>query len=250
MERHLASAVDVIERKIQLLERGGWFADLHKRRRAIDHLLPTIRATSDPVTRDMYLGRVSEATGVDRQVLTAETEAPDRGDRGPAPPVQATPPRRARPAREPAPVPRARSVAGTAAERELVRVMLTSRALIERIIERIGPGEFRDERYREIFEKLAAASPDAVIGDVASGLTNASASVLERLLEEPGAIIDVERTVSDCLAKLEVRRRKELNAQLQRDLMVATPAETDRLIAEKQANAEEIRRLSESITPA
>jgi hypothetical protein len=32
--------------------------------------------------------------------------------------------------------------------------------------------------------------------------------------------------------------------------MVATPAEADRLIAEKQANAEEIRRLSESITPA
>ncbi len=250
IERHLASAVDVIERKIQLLERGGWFADLHKRRRAIDHLLPTIRATSDPVTRDMYLGRVSEATGVDRQVLTVEAEMPERGDRVVAPPVHATPPRRARPARESAAPPRARSIAGTAAERELVRVMLTSRALIERIIERIGPGEFRDERYREIFEKLAAASPDAVIGDVASGLTNASASVLETLLEEPGAIIDVERTVSDCLAKLELRRRKELNAQLQRDLMVATPAETDRLIAEKQANAEEIRRLSESITPA
>jgi len=128
--------------------------------------------------------------------------------------------------------------------------MLTSRVLVERILERIGPGEFRDERYREIFEKLAEARPDAVIGDVAAGLSNASASVLEALLGEQGAIIDVERTVTDCLAKLELRHRKELNAQLQRDLMVATPAETDRLIAEKQANAEEIRRLSESITPA
>lgn len=250
IERHLASAVDVIERKIQLLERGGWFADLHKRRRAIDHLLPTIRATSDPVTRDMYLGRVSEATGVDRQVLTSESENPAKSDRQ-APPVDSRPARRpARPEREPVVTPRTRSGPGTAAERELVRVMLTSRALIERISERIGPGEFRDERYREIFEKLAAASPDAVIGDVAAGLTSASASVLEPLLEEQGAIIDVERTVTDCLAKLELRRRKELNARIQRDLMVATPAETDRLIAEKQANAEEIRRLSESITPA
>jgi hypothetical protein len=127
--------------------------------------------------------------------------------------------------------------------------MLTSRVLVERILERIGPGEFRDERYREIFEKLAEARPDAVIGDVAAGLTSASASVLESFLEEQGAIIDVERTVTDCLAKLELRRRKELNARIQRDLSVATPAETDRLIAEKQANAEEIRRLSESITP-
>jgi len=252
VERHLSSAVDVIERKIQLLERGGWFADLHKRRRAIDHLLPTIRATVDPVTRDMYLGRVSEATGVDRQVLTAEADAPDRGER-PSQPVRTDGSRRVAPrtARETSPVtPRSsKGRAGTSAERELVRVMLTSRALVERITERIGPGEFRDERYREIFERLAAVSPDAVTGDVAAGLSAPSVSVLETLLEEEGAVIDVERTVTDCLARLELRKRKDLNAQLQRDLMVATPAETDRLITEKQANAEEIRRLSESITP-
>jgi len=128
--------------------------------------------------------------------------------------------------------------------------MLTSRALIERISERIGPGEFRDDRYREIFERLAAVGPDAVMGDVAAGLAAPSVTVLEALLEEQGAVIDVERTVADCLVQLELRRRRELNAKIQRDLMVATPAETDGLIAEKQANAEEIRRLSESITPA
>ena len=127
--------------------------------------------------------------------------------------------------------------------------MLTSRALVERIVERIGPGEFRDERYREIFERLAAVSPDAVIGDVAAGMSAASQSVLETLLEEQGAVIDVERTVNDCLARLELRTRKEVNARLQRVLLVATPADADRLIAERQANAEEIRRLSESITP-
>jgi hypothetical protein len=196
----------------------------------------------------MYLGRVSEATGVDRHVLTVEAENPAKSDRMPVPQAESAPPRRAlKPEKGSPAVSRTRSSPGTAAERELVRVMLTSRALIERIAERVGPGEFRDERYREIFEKLAAVSPDAVIGDVAAGLTSASASVLETLLEEQGAIIDVERTVTDCLAKLELRRRKELNAQIQRDLMVATPAETDRLIAEKQANAEEIRRLSETI---
>lgn len=250
IERSLSAAVDVIERKIQLLERGGWFADLHKRRQAIDHLLPTIRATTDPVTRDMYLGRVSEATGVDRQVLTTEAESPERSSR---PPEAAAPVGRlSEPARRrAAPVaPRARVQPGTSAERELVRVMLTSRALVERITERIGPGEFRDDRYREIFERLATADPDAVIGDVASGLSAPATSVLETLLEEQGAIIDVERTVTDCLAKLELRKLEERNAGLQRDLMVATPAEADRLIAEKQANNDEMRRLRESITPA
>ncbi len=252
MEKALSSAVDVIERKIQLLERGGWFADLHKRRRAIDHLLPTIRATVDAVTRDMYLGRVSEATGVDRHVLTAEAEAPERGEHSaPATRQESTPRAGRRPRNEEAVAPRVlKAGPGTAAERELVRVMVNSRALVERIAERIGPGEFRDARYREIFEKLAAVGPEAVMGDVAAGLTAPSVSVLEVLLEEQGAVIDVERTVNDCLARLELRTRKELNARIQHDLMAATPAETDRLIAEKQANAEEIRRLSESITPA
>ena len=253
VERSLSTAVDVIERKIQLLERGGWFADLHKRRRAIDHLLPTIRATVDPVTRDMYLGRVAEATGVDRQVLTTESEATDRGERQ-GPPVAQPRARSAGPrsGREQAPaVSRStKGGAGTSAERELVLVMLTSRALVERITERIGPGEFRDDRYREIFEKLAAVGPDAVMGDVAAGLSASSVSVLEDLLESQGAVMDVERTVTDCLTRLELRRRKELQAKIQRDLSVATDAETDRLIAEKQVNAEEIRRLSESITPA
>jgi DNA primase len=252
IERLLSSAVDVIERKIQLLERGGWFADLHKRRRAIDHLLPTIRATVDPVTRDMYLGRVSEATGVDRQVLTTEAEAPDRAERQGASvgPVRSRPiePRANRDG--PVVTRASKGAAGTSAERELVRVMLTSRALVERITERIGPGEFRDDRYREIFERLASVGPDAVMGDVVAGLSAPSVAVLEGMLEAEGAVIDVERTVTDCLTRLELRRRKELNARLQRDLMVATAAETDRLIAEKQANAEEIRRLSESITPA
>ena len=252
VEKSLSSAVDVIERKIQLLERGGWFADLHKRRRAIDHLLPTIRATTDPVTRDLYLGRVSEATGVDRQILLSEAEAPERTSRQPQPGPSPTSARRSsqRPAERPAPARVPKGDSGTAAERELVRVMLTSRAMVERITERIGPGEFRDERYREIFERLAAVSPEAVIGDVAVGLSAPSQSVLEMMLEEQGAVIDVERTVNDCLAQLELRTRRELNARIQRDLMVATPAETDRLIAEKQANAEEIRRISESITPA
>jgi hypothetical protein len=128
--------------------------------------------------------------------------------------------------------------------------MLTSRVMVERIAERIGPGEFRDARYREIFEKLAVVGPDTIIGDVASGLSAPAVSVIESLLEMQGAIVDVERTVNDCLARLELRNRRELNARIQRDLKMATPAETDRLIAEKQANSEEIRRLSESITPA
>ena len=77
LEAHIDAAVNVFDRKVQILERQGWFADLHRRRRAIDRLLPTIRATTDLVTRDMYIARASEASGVDRNVLSREAGGAD-----------------------------------------------------------------------------------------------------------------------------------------------------------------------------
>ncbi len=82
LERHIASAMDVFERQVQILERHGWFAELHRKRRAVDKLLPTIRATADPVTRELYLARLGELTGVDRAALQREVDAsPDIRDR-------------------------------------------------------------------------------------------------------------------------------------------------------------------------
>src|SRR4030095_15126497 len=63
-ERAADESVDVFERKIQILERGGWFADLRRKREALDKLLPTIRVTADRLTADMYVSRTSELAGV------------------------------------------------------------------------------------------------------------------------------------------------------------------------------------------
>ena len=80
MEKLLAASMDVFDRKVQLLERGGWFADFQRKRCALDSLLPTIRATTDEITRDLYVNRVSEAAGIDREVLLRELNVvPRRG---------------------------------------------------------------------------------------------------------------------------------------------------------------------------
>src|SRR5690242_6072791 len=60
----LRDAVDSLDRKSQLLERKGWFANLEHRRDALDRLLPTARAAADPITRDLYLARITEVSGV------------------------------------------------------------------------------------------------------------------------------------------------------------------------------------------
>jgi DNA primase len=98
LERQLAEAIDVFDRQVQILERRGWFAELHKTRRAIDKLLPTIRATSDPITRDIYTSRLAAAAGVEKALVATEAAAaparpggtrpgaPARGARADGPP--------------------------------------------------------------------------------------------------------------------------------------------------------------------
>ena len=89
LEGQLAQGVDIFERQILEIRRRGMFDDLHKKRRAIDKLLPTLRAAADPLTRDLYLARLAEVSGVDREVLSRELAQPDPRRRagGEAPPA-------------------------------------------------------------------------------------------------------------------------------------------------------------------
>nr|MCU0636802.1 hypothetical protein [Gemmatimonadaceae bacterium] len=89
LDRLLADAIDVFDRQLQLLDRRGWFAELHLKRKAIDKLLPTIRATADPLTRELYLARLGEVSGIDRALLQREADA--------TPDVRAPSPRAAAP---------------------------------------------------------------------------------------------------------------------------------------------------------
>src|SRR5689334_5176462 len=177
LEAHIDAAVDVFDRKVQILERQGWFADLHRRRRAIDRLLPTIRATTDPLTRDMYIARASEASGVDRAVLAREAGAlTPRSNREAVVASSPTRPhdyqehvrlgeRRVGDRRgEAAKPPRA----GPSVERYLLRVILAHPAYLEMAAEAdVGPDTFTDSRYREIFVALSElggdASPETVV---------------------------------------------------------------------------------------
>src|SRR5947208_10060735 len=113
LEAVLKDAVDVFERKIQILDRKGFFGTLPGRRRALDRLLPTIRAAADLITRELYISRAAEVAGVRKDVLEREvgTGLGARGsglgasDPPPPPPRRPRPPRRAPPsARAPVPL--------------------------------------------------------------------------------------------------------------------------------------------------
>jgi DNA primase len=83
-----------LERKLQMLEERGFFDDIEGVRRALDRLLPTLRATVDPALRDIYTARVAQRTGVRRETLEHELDravaraaaARNRPRRDPRPP--------------------------------------------------------------------------------------------------------------------------------------------------------------------
>ncbi|HLB54942.1 MAG TPA: DNA primase, partial [Gemmatimonadales bacterium] len=171
----LRDAVDVLDRKIQLLERKGWFEGLEHRRDALDRLLPTARAAADPIARDLYLARIAERTGVSRAVLEQELAArPDRPAVLPHPV----------PSHPPAPERReGRSTPGAGQEAQLLAVLLGSATWLERGRREIAPDLFQVPAYREVFEALGRLAPDGSPPAILPELSPRGKEVLERLLE-------------------------------------------------------------------
>ena len=264
LEAHIDAAVDVFDRKVQILERQGWFADLHRRRRAIDRLLPTIRNTADPLTRDMYIARASEASGVDRAVLSREADVAPRGSRprsGATPAAGSAPAEDVQPHmrfgdrrvgdRRDMPDPQAPyrpvvSVRMQGAERAIVRAMILAPSRIEAIGERLGGDSFRAPAYREIFETLVRLGESATPETLAEEMSEDAVVVLQTLLEsDPAEMEPLDATIAASLEALRRRDLEDRNAEIDRELSVArSNEEKDALTREKWANANEMRAMA------
>ncbi|MEO5818768.1 MAG: DNA primase [Gemmatimonadaceae bacterium] len=258
LESQITSSIDVFERKIQLLERGGWFGDLRKKRQALDRLLPTLRATSDPLTRDMYLGHAANAAGVTRELLERELSAPPRtrsgrpAARSPAPADSQFPPPDEHPRRdqrqEPVRVRQGdrRRVAGeraSSAERELIRVLLHRPAYFEQVIERAGEESFRDDDMRRIFAAMALHGADAGPDVLAEHLDGDAVVSMQSLLEETGGLDHADEAVAGSLSAMHERSLTARMSEIDREMPIASESQKDELTAEKRKLMDELRRL-------
>jgi DNA primase len=238
-ERAAAASIDLFDRKIQLLERGGWFLDLRRKRQALDKLLPTIRAASDRLLRDLYVSRTSEVAGISTDAILRELDAP---------PPRGTPAGRSKKSGDAAaphaPTPRAAPrVAGPHSERELVRVLLHRRRYIEPAAERVDPESFADATYRAIFERLTSLDPEAAVDDLALALDDQAIEVMQQLLEENGGLDHAAQTVDASINDFARRRISARLSEIDRFLPLAGAAEKDDLIREKRRLAAELQAL-------
>ena len=220
----LDSAVDVLERKIQILDEHGYLHDIDGKRRALDRLLPTLRAVVDPPLRDIYVKRVAERTDVNVDTLERELASAETGFRADS---REYAPRRRAPGRtrnggRDTPLPRIRP---GEAERLLVLLMARDRTWIALAVDRVQPEELHDPVYREIFEALAEAvrsdldESEQPVDVIFPLVSEPAREVLTTLKRDKLEIADGEQNFNDVVAGIRAvplfLRLREIEARLE-----------------------------------
>lgn len=173
----IEDAVDLVERKIQLLERKGWFEGVERRREALDKLLPTIRAAADPVARDLYISRVAERVGITRAVLESELEARARHQAAQPVPTPVAPSADRRPARA------LRRRVGARTEAELLQLVLHDAGWRGRARTEVPVSRFEVPSFREIYAAVTSLPDDGAVTDAAASLSPAATAAWQRLMD-------------------------------------------------------------------
>ena len=223
LKGYIDGAIDVLDRKIQMLEEHDHFKGSEHRRTAIDRLLPTLRAVQDPVLRDIYIKKVSDCTEVRPDTLEAElarvASAPQQ--------QQVVRPRDQR---------RTSAPDDMGPERLLLLLMTKDRDWIEKVGERLGPRHFVDVRYRAVFEALLA---DHDLTHPPEGMVPEAARVLDKLLADPEELGRGHRVFKESVSKI-------LSTSLQGSLDEVTPKLQNNTLDEQEETELllEIERLS------
>lgn len=234
LSKLIDESVDILERKLQILEEKDYFSSVDRTRHAIDRLLPTLRAVLDPTRRDLYVNQVSKRTGVTRETLLGEIEKegrrPDHDD--------------ARSTERP-PIPRARQRQPRGgAERHLLKVMARGAEWVERAAELISPEDFDDPYHRAIFEALLE-NPEMRAPPPSMDLV--AAQRYHEIAADPEELAHGTEIFSKAVTRIRVaalyKRTQDLQGQIEK---AGTEEEKLELMAAKARLAAEIRELDEN----
>jgi len=227
----LDDGIDVLERKLQLLERKGWFGTLSGRRRALDRLVPTIRAAADPVTQDLYIDRTADALGVSVESVRREASG-----------------RRSMSARK---QPRGPEAESQFSEREsskripecdLLRVMLHAPEWRARIGESISDFGELHQPEGDLMVLVMAAEEATPLTDLLVQVDGAARIVLANVIEVGLGEQNVDAIVAGALSLLESRRLEAKKRAVSRRITVAAEDEKVKLLEEKVALNRESRK--------
>ncbi len=228
LEEYLDQAVDVLDRKLTILEEKDYFSSIERTRSAVDRLLPTLRAAADPALRDIYVSKVADRTGVRRETLEAELKrsrsTPSASHGVTAQHARATP------------VPRLPKLG---AQRTLLLLMTKNRDYVERAGERLGEQDFVDPAYRAIFQALL---DDPELRAPPVSMDPVAAQRLQELLSDPEELSHAGRVFDESIARIRIGALDRRSQELDRRMQTATNDDEKRSLTEEKERISRERR--------
>jgi DNA primase len=208
IREYLSQALDVLDRKLQILDERDYFSSIERTRGAVDRLLPTLRAAKDPALRDIYVAKVAERTGVRRETLNAELEKGEAGF-----------PSRSRARAKVAPsASEPRRPVDLGAERKLLLLLVQFRDYVDLAAERLAPEEFSDPVFRALFQALV---DDPEMAHPTVGMDPVAADRFEELLGSEERLSEASRVFEDSVGQIKegglAARADRLRADMRRE---------------------------------
>ena len=236
----VADAVDVLDRKLEILEHRGFFADIEGMRHALDRLLPTVRAAADPALKDIYVARVAQRTGVRRETIEQALTS-DRPLSGAAAVAKRRDDRIAADRRSGGDrrdeEPKARDQLG--AERELLHFLLLDSSRIESAARHLEPRHFHDPQYREVYEWMLADGADR---EALSAEAQSALSVIEGKKTQFG---EGDHAFGDIVADLLIRPLQQKQRILLRKLRQLGESDEEGILKQLMDMEAEIQRITQ-----
>ncbi len=191
----LQDAQPILDYKLSQLSRSLDLSTVEGKRRAIGQFIETLSKISDEIRRNLLVKEVSERLGVDEEVLHRAVRRERRKGR--------RAPKDGRGRTNEAEMPLR---LGSAAERELVRIMLSDVDVAARMAATVRSEDFQEGPYRQIAEGVfeilrAGGKPD--VGNLMDRFQGSDlVGVISRLASEGFDEKVIEQSLSDSIARL------------------------------------------------
>ena len=229
LRSYIGDAVDVLERKLQILERQGYLDSIEGKRRAVDGLLSTLRSVRDPALLDIYLARAAERTGVRRDTLVGEVAR----ERLVARPRRGVDGGRAVPG---GPLDEEELRGVDPLERSLLLLLARDRDLLEVAVETgLEERHFRDDVLRRIYQALLVASEGEL------ELSHDAALLWTALKDDDIEVVHARDAFEETVRRIVHRAKLDRLSQIDRELELAEEDQAKSLLIEKEKLARELR---------
>jgi DNA primase len=171
----LEASEDVIDAKLRIVREKVDLADVPRKRRAIKRLLESVARVPDPVTRELYVGKIASELDVPREAL----RAPAVGKRG-RPAAAADREQPVAPRKTPK-VPPGIALPESQDEWYVLLHAVSEPRWLDQVVEECRAEYFTVPAYAEFFSRLAQLHADGR-GDVGEALRSAGDAGLQRVM--------------------------------------------------------------------